>query len=71
MLSFMFRLQVLLKNLPPNNALIEEIIDRVKGFLVSKGLIKGDPSATSHSLRHLRGESVCPLFTCSSLFHFP
>ncbi|EXB37239.1 hypothetical protein L484_020298 [Morus notabilis] len=49
--------QVYLKNLPPNNTLIEEIVDRVKGFLVSKALLKGDPSRTSHPLRHLRGES--------------
>ncbi|KAL5752815.1 hypothetical protein ACOSQ2_023322 [Xanthoceras sorbifolium] len=49
--------QVILKNLPPNNALIEEIMDRVKGFLVSKALLKGDPSTTSRPLRHLRGES--------------
>ncbi|KAK2986490.1 hypothetical protein RJ640_012170 [Escallonia rubra] len=48
--------QVVLKNLPPNSSLIEEIMDRVKGFLVSKALLKGD-SSTSHSLRHLRGES--------------
>ncbi|XP_048232851.1 uncharacterized protein LOC8260571 isoform X2 [Ricinus communis] len=50
--------QVLLKNLPPNSALIDEIMDRVKGFLVSKALLKGDPSASSRSLRHLRGESA-------------
>lgn len=48
--------QVVLKNLPPNSSLIEEIVDRVKSFLVSKGLLKGGAS-TSHSLRHLRGES--------------
>ncbi|KAJ8764509.1 hypothetical protein K2173_006249 [Erythroxylum novogranatense] len=49
--------QVLLKNLPPNSALIDEIMDRVKGFLVSKGLLKGDPSKSSHHLRHLQGEA--------------
>ncbi|XP_030499771.2 uncharacterized protein LOC115715105 isoform X2 [Cannabis sativa] len=49
--------QVFLKNLPPNNTLIEEIVDHVKSFLVSKALLKGDPSRTSRSLRHLRGES--------------
>ncbi|KAF3438866.1 hypothetical protein FNV43_RR17141 [Rhamnella rubrinervis] len=49
--------EVYLKNLPPNSTLINEIIDHVKGFLVSKALLKGDPSTTSHSLRHLRGES--------------
>lgn len=49
--------QVFLKNLPPNNALIDEIMDRVRGFLVNRALLKGDPS-TSFPLRHLRGESV-------------
>ncbi|KAJ0097654.1 hypothetical protein Patl1_28814 [Pistacia atlantica] len=49
--------QVFLKNLPPNNTLIDEIMDRVKGFLESKALLKGDPSRTSQPLRHLRGES--------------
>uniref|UniRef100_A0A2P2MKG7 Uncharacterized protein LOC105639629 n=1 Tax=Rhizophora mucronata TaxID=61149 RepID=A0A2P2MKG7_RHIMU len=49
--------QVLLKNLPPNSGLIDEIIDRVKGFLVSEGLLKGDPSMSSHPLRHLKGET--------------
>nr|XP_027078658.1 uncharacterized protein LOC113701943 [Coffea arabica] len=49
--------QVILKNLPPNSSLINEIVERVKGFLVSKGLLKGDSSTTSHSLRHIRGES--------------
>uniref|UniRef100_F6I7D8 Vacuolar protein sorting-associated protein 13 VPS13 adaptor binding domain-containing protein n=1 Tax=Vitis vinifera TaxID=29760 RepID=F6I7D8_VITVI len=49
--------QVFLKNLPPNSSLIEEIMDRVKGFLISKALLKGDSSTTSRPLRHLRGES--------------
>ncbi|KAI4327520.1 hypothetical protein L6164_019969 [Bauhinia variegata] len=49
--------QVILKNLPPNHSLINEIMDRVKEFLVSKALIKGDPSTSSHPLRHLRGET--------------
>jgi len=49
--------QVFLKNLPPNSSLIEEIIDRVKGFLVSKALLKGDSSITSQPLRHRRGDS--------------
>ncbi|XP_048138871.1 uncharacterized protein LOC115740159 isoform X2 [Rhodamnia argentea] len=49
--------QVVLKNLPPSSSLIEEIMDRVRGFLVSKALLKGDPSTTSRPLRHLRGES--------------
>ncbi|KAJ7952892.1 Vacuolar protein sorting-associated protein [Quillaja saponaria] len=49
--------QVFLKNLPPNNSLIDEIMDRVKEFLVSKALLKGDPSTSSRPLRHLRGET--------------
>ncbi|KAK7251111.1 hypothetical protein RIF29_34030 [Crotalaria pallida] len=49
--------QVILKNLPPNHSLINEIMDRVKEFLVSKALLKGDPSTVSHPLRRLRGES--------------
>ncbi|XP_024975003.1 uncharacterized protein LOC112513098 isoform X9 [Cynara cardunculus var. scolymus] len=46
--------QVVLKNLPPNSALIDEITDHVKGFLMSKGLLKGEMSS-SHRLHHLRG----------------
>ncbi|XP_031116040.1 uncharacterized protein LOC116019835 isoform X2 [Ipomoea triloba] len=49
--------QVILKNLPPNSSLIDEIMERVKGFLVSKALLKGGPSEPSHPLRHIRGES--------------
>ncbi|XP_074349870.1 uncharacterized protein LOC141689470 isoform X3 [Apium graveolens] len=48
--------QVILKNLPPSSSLIEEIMDRVKGFLVSKTLLKGD-SSSYRPLRHIRGES--------------
>ncbi|KAK9285530.1 hypothetical protein L1049_024725 [Liquidambar formosana] len=48
--------QVFLKNLPPNSSLIDEIMDRVKGFLISEALLKGD-SSTSRPLRHLRGGS--------------
>lgn len=48
---------VFVKNLPPNSALIDEIMDRVKGFLISKGLLKGDPSTSYRPLRHLQGES--------------
>lgn len=48
--------QVILKNLPPSSSLIEEIVERVKGFLVSKALLKGDTSTASRSLRHIRGE---------------
>ncbi|QHO47810.1 Vacuolar protein sorting-associated proteinb [Arachis hypogaea] len=49
--------QVILKNLPPNHTLICEIMDRVKEFLVSKALLKGDPSSMGLPLRRLRGES--------------
>ncbi|OIW09737.1 hypothetical protein TanjilG_23877 [Lupinus angustifolius] len=49
--------QVILKNLPPNHSLINEIMDRVKEYLVSKALLKGDPSNSSRPLRRLRGES--------------
>ncbi|PNY03612.1 hypothetical protein L195_g000019 [Trifolium pratense] len=48
---------VILKNLPPNHSLINDITDRVKEFLVSKALLKGDPSTISHPLRRLRGET--------------
>ncbi|XP_071694742.1 uncharacterized protein [Rutidosis leptorrhynchoides] len=47
--------QVILKNLPPNSVLIDEIMDHVKGFLVSKTLLKGEIS--SYPLRHLRGDN--------------
>ncbi|KAF5958191.1 hypothetical protein HYC85_005416 [Camellia sinensis] len=64
--------EVLLKSLPPNSSLIEEIMDRVKRFLVSKALLKGD-SSTSQPLRHRRGDSewkVGPtvLTLCEHLF---
>ncbi|CAL0312729.1 unnamed protein product [Lupinus luteus] len=49
--------QVILKNLPPNHSLINEIMDRVKEFLMSKALLKGDPSNSSRTLRRLHGES--------------
>ncbi|OMO84164.1 hypothetical protein COLO4_22187 [Corchorus olitorius] len=49
--------QVILKNLPPNSSLINEIMDRVKGFLISKALLKGDPSAASRPTRNIQGES--------------
>lgn len=76
--------QVYLKNLPPSSTLIDEIMDNVKSFLVSKALLKGDPSKTSHSLRHLPGESVslflflahsfisfyCNLFACLVVLKF-
>ncbi|XP_010515400.1 PREDICTED: uncharacterized protein LOC104791262 [Camelina sativa] len=47
--------QVFLKNLPPSNSLIDEMIDRVKEFLESRGLLKGDPSS-SRPRRRLHGD---------------
>ncbi|CAN1225139.1 hypothetical protein LINGRAPRIM_LOCUS954 [Linum grandiflorum] len=49
--------QVVLKNLPPSSSLIDEIMDRVKSFLVSKALLKGDASSSSRPFRSLRGEN--------------
>lgn len=60
--SALFFFQVILKNLPPNSALINEIVDSVKSFLVSKALLKGD-SSTVRPLRHLRNEPVSSVFT--------
>ncbi|KQJ86021.1 uncharacterized protein LOC100840359 isoform X2 [Brachypodium distachyon] len=64
--------QVILKNLPPNSALINEIVENVKSFLVSKALLKGDASTVRH-LRHLRNEPewrIAPtvLTLCEHLF---
>ncbi|XVE87220.1 hypothetical protein DITRI_Ditri18aG0098600 [Diplodiscus trichospermus] len=49
--------QVFLKNLPPNSSLINEIVDRVKGVLISKALLKGDPSAAPRPMHNFQGES--------------
>ncbi|MBA0715744.1 hypothetical protein Golax_014630, partial [Gossypium laxum] len=49
--------QVFLKNLPPNSSLINEIMDSVNGFLISKALLKGDPSTASRPFRNVQGES--------------
>ncbi|KAI5064102.1 hypothetical protein GOP47_0020772 [Adiantum capillus-veneris] len=50
--------QVLLKNLPPNSALVDEIMGSVKSFLVREGLLVGEASATAiHSWRRLQGEN--------------
>lgn len=65
--------QVILKNLPPNLSLINDITDHVKEFLMSKALLKGDPSTISHPLRRLRGETVCFVllsFYCIFFFSF-
>ncbi|KZV24988.1 hypothetical protein F511_01958 [Dorcoceras hygrometricum] len=45
---------VILKNLPPSSALINEIMGSVNDFLASKSLVKGE--TTAHSLRYMRGE---------------
>ncbi|KAL8151956.1 hypothetical protein V2J09_021764 [Rumex salicifolius] len=47
--------EVVLKNLPPSSSLINEIMDRVTDFLVSRALLKGDSSTRTHPRRHLRG----------------
>ncbi|KAK1274859.1 hypothetical protein QJS04_geneDACA016071 [Acorus gramineus] len=44
--------QVFLKNLPPNTALINEIMGHTKSFLVSRTLLKGE-TTTSLPWRHL------------------
>ncbi|GAV92528.1 hypothetical protein CFOL_v3_35907, partial [Cephalotus follicularis] len=49
--------QVVLKNLPPSSSLIDEIMERVKGFLISKALLKGDSSTSSRPLRHIYGDN--------------
>ncbi|XP_020592122.1 uncharacterized protein LOC110032732 isoform X2 [Phalaenopsis equestris] len=49
--------EVLLKNLPPNSSVINEIMENVKSFLVSKALLKGNASTFSSPLRHLRSEN--------------
>ncbi|KAG0467235.1 hypothetical protein HPP92_018815 [Vanilla planifolia] len=48
--------QVILKNLPPSSSIINEILENVKSFLVSKALLKGDSLSPSRPLRHLRSE---------------
>nr|GEX95232.1 hypothetical protein [Tanacetum cinerariifolium] len=52
--------QVVLKNLPPNSVLIDEIMDLVKGFLTSKWLLKGEASST-YTLGHLRRQNASVL----------
>ncbi|XP_024524529.1 uncharacterized protein LOC112344305 isoform X2 [Selaginella moellendorffii] len=49
---------VILKNLPPNSMLLNEIVACVKNFLISEGLLAGEASiAAVRSMRLLRGES--------------
>ncbi|KAL3690687.1 hypothetical protein R1sor_004338 [Riccia sorocarpa] len=50
--------QVILKNLPPNTTLMDEIISCVRNFLIGEGLLAGETSAAAlSSLRRLRGEN--------------
>ncbi|CAM6111804.1 unnamed protein product [Calypogeia fissa] len=49
--------QVLLKNLPPNTTLMEEMVQCVRDFLIGEGLLAGESSAAAlSSLRRLQGE---------------
>jgi len=65
--------QVLLKNLPPNSVLMNEIKQCVKNFLIGEGLLAVESSQTVNSLRRLHGESewqVVPRLkaVCEQLF---
>lgn len=65
--------QVLLKNLPPNSVLMNEIKQCVKNFLIGEGLLAGESSQAVNSLRRLHGESerqVVPRLkaVCEQLF---
>ena len=58
-MSTKVRVQVLLKNLPPNTMLIEEIMGCVKGFLGREGFLMGGTSTRpTQSLRRLQEENV-------------
>jgi hypothetical protein len=65
--------QVLLKNLPPNSVMMNEIKQCVKNFLIGEGLLAGESSQAVNSLRRLHGESewqVVPKLkaVCEQLF---
>ncbi|KAJ7546345.1 hypothetical protein O6H91_08G036400 [Diphasiastrum complanatum] len=66
--------QVILKNLPPNSMLMEEIMNSVKSFLIGEGLLIGESSISAgHSLRRLDGTKetrLVPAITalCEQLF---
>lgn len=45
-------------------------MDRVKGVLISRGLLKGDPLAGSRPLRHLRGDNTASVSTTVILLDF-
>ncbi|GBG91017.1 hypothetical protein CBR_g51675 [Chara braunii] len=54
--------QVILKNLPPNSTLSEEIVGAVRAFLTKEGLLQGQTSAAAANvLRRLRGENEANL----------
>lgn len=54
-------MQVLLRNLPPNTQLMEEIMSAVKKFLVGEGLLAGESSlAAARPTRRLQGDNVGP-----------
>lgn len=49
--------QLVLKNLPPNSMLMNDIINCVRNFLIGEGLLAGEVSSSvGRSLRLLRGE---------------
>lgn len=48
---------MLLKNLPPNTALMEEIMGAVKSFLIGEGLLVGE-SSMSGARAFRRGGNV-------------
>lgn len=61
-------LQVLLKNLPPNTSLMEEIMSAVKKFLISEGLLTGESSlATARPTRRLLGDNVSHMLLSYSI----
>ena len=52
-------MQVLLRNLPPNTQLMEEIMSAVKKFLIGEGLLAGESSlAAARPTRRLQGDNV-------------
>ncbi len=52
---------MLLKNLPPNTALMEEIMGAVKSFLIGEGLLVGE-SSMSGARAFRRGGNVGHIF---------
>eukprot|EP00268_Persea_americana_P036762 TRINITY_DN3627_c0_g1_i6.p1 TRINITY_DN3627_c0_g1~~TRINITY_DN3627_c0_g1_i6.p1 ORF type:complete len:286 (+),score=36.22 TRINITY_DN3627_c0_g1_i6:363-1220(+) len=65
--------EVILENLPPNNFLVNEIMEHVKSFLMSEALLEGKPTMSTSPPHHLRGESewkIRPMLAtlCEHLF---